>query len=138
MEVRDVRPSSANAGGADSDQPSRPISIPALGVDIAEAAGTVTIRAVPANSPGYDQGLNAGDQIVAIDGYRASAAFLTSYLGDKKSNDKVKLTVFRFDKLRDIPITLGADVRKEYRFSPVAQPTEEQKKLYHGYLNADL
>ena len=31
----------------------------------------------------------------------------------------IRLTLFRFDKLRDITFTLGFDVRKEYDFSSV-------------------
>lgn len=109
-----------------------------LGADLAEENGRLNIRTVAANTPAYDQGLNTGDQIVAIDGYRASQSFLQSYLADKKPNDKVKLTIFRFDKMRDIVFTLGGNMRRDYSFEPVDQPTAEQSKLYQGYLNASL
>lgn len=109
-----------------------------IGADTVETAGVLSVRSLAAGTPAYDQGLNSGDQIVAIDGYRANAMFLTSYLNDKKPNDTVKLTVFRFDKLRDIAIVLGADTRNEYDFSPIAEPTDAQKKLYRQYLNAEL
>ncbi|MEP6945621.1 MAG: PDZ domain-containing protein [Acidobacteriota bacterium] len=109
-----------------------------IGVNLAENGGVLTIRSVPAGSPGYDQGLNSGDQIIAVDGYRANQNFLTSYLGERKPGDKVRLTIFRQDRLRDIDFTLGANTQKDYSFAPVATPTDEQKKLYNGYLNADL
>ncbi len=109
-----------------------------IGADTVEADGRLNIRTLAAGTPAYEQGLNTGDQIVAIDGYRASTAFLTSYLNEKKPGDKVKLTIFRFDKIRDIDFTLGSDTRKEYDFTPVAEPTEEQKTLYKQYLNSDL
>ncbi|MCC6327102.1 MAG: M61 family metallopeptidase [Acidobacteria bacterium] len=109
-----------------------------LGADLAETDGRLTIRSVTAGTPAYEQGLNTGDQIVAIDGYRATQTFLQSYIGDKKPNDKVKLTIFRFDKLRDVNFTLGSDQRKDYSFAPVENPTAEQQRLYKGYLNADL
>jgi len=89
-------------------------------------------------TPAYDQGINSGDQIVAIDGYRASQTFLTSYLTERKPGDKVRLTIFRFDKMRDIDFTLGANLRQDYNFAPVANPTEQQRKLYHDFFNADL
>ncbi len=109
-----------------------------LGADLAEESGRLTIRSVPADTPAYEQGLNTGDQIVAVDGYRASQTFMQSYLGEKKPNDKIKLTIFRFDKLRDVTFTLGANMRKEFSFSPVANPTTDQARLYQGYLNAEL
>ena len=109
-----------------------------FGADLAEANGNLTIRTLSAASPAYEQGLNTGDQIVAIDGYRASQTFMQSYLAERKPSDKIKLTIFRFDKLRDVMFTLGADGRLDYIFAAVAAPTDDQKKLYKQYLNADL
>ncbi|MEJ7622435.1 MAG: PDZ domain-containing protein [Pyrinomonadaceae bacterium] len=109
-----------------------------LGADTVEENGRLTIRSLPAGTPAYDQGLDSGDQIVAIDGYRASATFLLSYLVDKKPGDVVKLSLFRFDKMRDISVTLGSDPRRTYEISRVAEPSEAQRRLYQQYLNANL
>jgi predicted metalloprotease with PDZ domain len=109
-----------------------------IGANLAEESGRLTIRSIAAGTPAYEQGLNTGDQIVAIDGYRASQSFLQSYLDERKPNDEVRLTIFRFDKLRDIPFKLGSNLRKDYDFSFVDGPTEDQKRLYKQYLNADL
>lgn len=109
-----------------------------LGADLAEANGVLTIRSISAGTPAYEQGLNTGDQIVAVDGYRASQTFLTSYIGERKPGDTIKLTIFRFDRMRDVPFKLGSNNRKDYSFGGVAEPTELQKKLYRDYLNADL
>jgi predicted metalloprotease with PDZ domain len=113
-------------------------SIPALGVDLAEENGRLTVRMILADTPAFEQGLNTGDQIIAVDGYRANQAFMQSYIGERRANDRVKLTIFRFDKLREIILTLRNNSHKTYEFAPVAEPTEEQKKLYKQYLNADL
>ena len=109
-----------------------------IGADLAEEGGRLTIRTVPANTPAYEQGLNTGDQIVAIDGYRASNAFLQSYLAERKPNDTVKLTVFRFDKLREVTFKLGANMRGDYSFKPVDKPSDSQRKLYRDYMKAEL
>jgi predicted metalloprotease with PDZ domain len=109
-----------------------------LGADLTETNGQLTVRSVPAGTPAYDQGVNAGDQVVAVDGYRANQAFLTSYFGDKKPGDKVRLTLFRFDKIKDIELTLGSNDRRHYEFAPVSGPTDTQRKLYHDFFNADL
>ena len=109
-----------------------------FGADLVEENGRLNIRTIPTGTPAYEQGFNAGDQIVAVDGYRTTLDFLQKYIGERKPNDKITLSVFRFDKLRDINLTLGVDARNEYSFAPVAEPTEGQKKLYHDYMNADL
>jgi predicted metalloprotease with PDZ domain len=111
---------------------------PYIGADLSEDGGRLTIRSIASNTPAYEQGLNTGDQIVAIDGYRASQSFLQSYLADKKPNDKVRLTLFRFDRLRDMDFVLGENTRRDYSFLPVETPSELQSRLYRDYLNAPL
>jgi predicted metalloprotease with PDZ domain len=82
--------------------------------------------------------LNANDQIVAIDGIRANQTFLGNYIGEKKIGDKVRLTVFRFDELRDIEITLGGRARTAYTIVAADAPTDEQRAIYRTFLGADL
>jgi len=109
-----------------------------VGADLVEDSGRLTVRNVRADTPAYEQGLNSGDQIVAIDGYRASQARLQQYVGERKPGDKVRLTIFRTDRLRDIELTLGENLRRDYSFVPVANPTDQQRRLYHDYMQSDL
>ncbi len=109
-----------------------------IGADLAEESGRLMIRSIPADTPAYEQGLNTGDQIVAVDGYRATQTFLQTYLGEKKPNDKVRLTIFRFDKMRELTFTLGGNMRKDYTIAPVDNATAVQTRLYQSYLNAEL
>jgi predicted metalloprotease with PDZ domain len=109
-----------------------------FGADFAQDGEKFTIRSIPAGTPAYNQGLNTGDQIIAIDGTRANQAFFTNYLSEKKAGDKVKLTIFRFDQLREIEITLGERIAPNFSIFAVKNPTEEQKALYRGYLGKDL
>jgi predicted metalloprotease with PDZ domain len=109
-----------------------------IGANLAEEDGKLLVRSIPADTPAYEQGLNTGDQIVAVDGNRASQAFLTSYIGERKPNDKVKMTIFRFDRLRDIEFTLGGNIRKSYSIVPVENPSDAQKTIYQSYMQAEL
>lgn len=111
---------------------------PYLGANTIETSGKVSVRAVPMNTPAYDFGLNANDEIVAIDGNRATQVFLTSYINGKKPGDKIKLTVFRFDQMRDIEITLGGRTPPNYKIVAVENPTEDQKRLYREYFGTEL
>ena len=109
-----------------------------LGANLAQVGERLNITAVPANTPAYEQGLNANDQIIAVDGNRASQTFLQSYLAEKRPGDKIKLTVFRFDEMRDIEITLGGRAPQNYEIIAVANPTDEQKRLYQSYFGTEL
>lgn len=109
-----------------------------LGANLAETDGRLTVRSLPANSPAYEWGLNTGDQIVAVDGYRAGQTFMQSYLNEKKPGDKVKLTIFRFDEMREIEVTLGGKTQPNYRIIAVENPSDGQKQLYRGFLADEL
>lgn len=109
-----------------------------LGANLSQQGDRLTVTSIPSDTPAYEQGLNTSDQILAIDGYRASQQFLQSYLGEKKVGDKIKLTVFRFDELREIEITLGATKPQNYKIVAVESPTDAQKALYKAYLGTDL
>ncbi len=109
-----------------------------LGADIAESNAVLTVRSVLAGSPAYEQGLNFNDQIVAVDGYKASNSFLSSYIGNKQPGDSIKLTVFRFDRLKEFDIRLGSDPRGDYSIVPVDSPSATQQKLYRAYMGIDL
>ena len=109
-----------------------------IGADTAEENGRLNIRGVTAGTPAYDQGLNTGDQIVAIDGYRASTQFLQMYLNEKKPGDKVTLSVFRFDQLREMEFVLGSNDRSDYSIVTVDSPSESQRKFYREYFKSEL
>lgn len=109
-----------------------------LGGTISETDGKLMVRSLPADSPAYQQGLNTGDEIVAIEGHRASTQFLTYMLGEKKPGDKLKLTIFRFDTLRQIEIALEARANPNFRLLAVIDASEDQKRLYKQFFGADL
>ncbi len=94
------------------------------------------VRNVPAGTPAYEQGLNSGDQIVAVDGNRAALAFLNARLEEKRPGEQLALTVFRFDELRTFNIKLGARADAPYRILPVKQPTPDQTRNYQSWLGA--
>jgi predicted metalloprotease with PDZ domain len=135
VRVRDVASSRAYNGTDAADGSLTIRSIPSMGIDLAEEGGKLSVRTVLAGSPAYEFGLNTGDQVLAVDGYRTNQAFMQRYMGERKAGETVKLTVFRFDKLRDISITVGQNTRTEYLFGQVDDPTETQSRLYRQYLN---
>jgi predicted metalloprotease with PDZ domain len=109
-----------------------------LGAETTQQGERLTVTAVPSDTPAYEQGLNTGDQIVAVDGIRSNQAFLQSAIAAKKPGDKLRLTVFRFDEMRTMEITLSGKVSTEYRLTPVQNPGGDQKRLYQGWLRSSL
>lgn len=109
-----------------------------LGANLRQDGDRLVVTSLPKGTPAYEQGLNANDQIIAVDGARANQTFLSNYIGEKKAGDKIRLTIFRFDELQDIEITLGGRARAAYTIVPVDNPTDEQRAIYRSYLGTDL
>ncbi|PYS82412.1 MAG: peptidase M61 [Acidobacteria bacterium] len=107
-----------------------------LGATLDQTGDRLTVRNVPAGTPAYEQGLNAADQIVAVDGFRATRDFLNARLADRRPGDALTLTVFRADELRTLTFKLGGRTSAAYRILPVPQPTDQQKRNYQAWLAA--
>jgi predicted metalloprotease with PDZ domain len=124
------------AGGDEAGRPAREEAY--LGATLAQDGDKLTVRNVPAGTPAYEQGLSAFDQIIAVDGFRATRDFLNARLADKRPGDTVALTVFRADELRTVTVRLGGRPNVSYRIVPVRQPTPEQARNYQSWLGAPL
>lgn len=105
-----------------------------LGADLAQDGDRLMVRRVYAGSPAYEQGLNTGDQIVAIGNMRASKDFFDARLREKRPGDLLPLTIFRSDDLSTLLIKLGGQANSIYRIVAVDKPTSEQKKIYESWL----
>ena len=119
-------------GAADPAQP--PVERPFFGADVAQEGDRLMVRRVYSGTAAYDQGLNAGDQIVALDGMRVNQQSFLARLAEKRLGDQLNLTIFRDDDLRVFAIKLGRRVATDYRILPVKQPTPEQTRLYKAWI----
>ncbi len=117
--------------------PDTPVRIKAfLGADLEQTGDRLLITHVRAGTPAYDQGLNANDQIVALEGARVTKETFDARIAEKKPGDTVRVTVFRFDDLRTFEIRLGSQVDAPFRIVPIAHASDEQKRIYQAWLGA--
>ena len=108
-----------------------------LGAEIGQTADRLLVRRVFSGTAAYTAGLNAGDQIVAINGMRATEEFLNARLKELALGDVLHLTLFRADDLRTLDVTIQrASGAVAYRIVPVAQPTAAQVRLRDQWLGA--
>jgi predicted metalloprotease with PDZ domain len=105
-----------------------------FGADLEQEENRLTVRRVLAGSPAYDQGLNAGDEIVALDNMRATRDFFNARLAEKKPGDLINLTIFRFDDLSTILIKLGGRAEGTYFIAQLPNQTASQKQIYRTWL----
>jgi len=116
--------------------PRAPIDRSFFGAEIAEENDRLMVRRVYAGTPAYEQGLNAGDQIVALDNMRVTREFFNQRMAEKKAGDLVNLTIFRFDDLSTLLIKLGERRKGDFRIVPLPNATAAQKQVYRAWLGA--
>ena len=100
-----------------------------IGADLVEAGERLNVKNVRADTPAYEQGLNAGDQVVAIDGYRATLARMQAQymvlMTQAEGTSTVTETIFenRFMHVGEL-IRMGADIHISGNQAVVHGPTQ--------------
>ena len=112
----------------------KPVERAYFGADTAQDGDRLIVQGVYAGSPAYDQGLNTGDQIVALNNMRVTKDLFDARIAEKKPGELINLTIFRFDDLSTLLIKLGSQTEGTYRIVPVENATELQKKIHQSWL----
>ncbi|HZI18629.1 MAG TPA: PDZ domain-containing protein [Pyrinomonadaceae bacterium] len=107
-----------------------------LGANLAQEGERLRVTNVPSDTAAYEAGLYANDQIVAVDGFRATRDFLNARLEEKRPGDVMTLTVFRNEELRTVNVRLAGRSEGAYRIVPVRNPSDAQRRAYQAWLGA--
>jgi len=119
-------------GNEDSEQ------FPQLGVKVQTENGRELIKFVEAGTPAYASGIDAGDELLAIDGIRVASQQLSDRLKDYKPGDTIQIAVFHQDELRTYPVTLATPAPSHYQLIAVEHPSLTQQQLFTGWLGVPL
>lgn len=113
-------------------------SEPYLGITLKSEKGAASVKFVEANSPAQHSGIDAGDELLAINGFRVSADQLNERLKDYQLGDAIQLTLFHQDELRTCSVTLAEPPANQFKVLPVEQPSPTQKQNFQGWLGESL
>lgn len=111
---------------------------PYLGTKVTTENGREMIKFVEAGSPAQIAGIDAGDELLAIDGLKATANSLGERLKDYQPNDTIQVSVFHQDELRTLPVTLASPCCRKYQVRPQANPSPTQHKNCTAWLGVPL
>lgn len=109
-------------------------SVPHLGVNVNADNGKTLIQFVEAASPAAAAGVDAGDELLALNGWRVTAEQLSDRLKDYKVGDTIQLSVFHQEELRTLSVTLAAPLPSRYQIMPVEKPSDAQRQNFTGWL----
>jgi predicted metalloprotease with PDZ domain len=100
--------------------------------------GSQTIASVLDGSPAFEAGLYAEDEIVALDGFKVDAATLVSRSEERRPGERVRVTVFRRDRLMELEVTLGSKPADAVYLARVERPSDAQKAAFRAWLGGSL
>ena len=109
-----------------------------IGAQFRAEGGRALVTQVLAGTPAFRAGLNAGDELVALDGLRITPETLPLRLAERRPGDRVPLTVFRRDELVTLPLEVELVAPPRLLLRSVDNPTPAQKRLHDDWLRVDV
>jgi predicted metalloprotease with PDZ domain len=108
-----------------------------LGVTTTDNGHAAEITDVIRGSAAYESGLNTGDEIIALNGYRIKGPELERRLSDFSPGDTMTLTVFRNQRLRTFEVPLTLQPVLPSTLHRVKDPTAVQRSIFESWLKTD-
>ena len=105
-----------------------------LGARTKMDGGRLVVENVPRGTPAYDAGVNAGDEILAIDDFRVLPDKFTERLQSYAPGQKVTLLVARREELKRLPVTLVAEPANTWQLAPRQDATPAQRAHLEAWL----
>jgi predicted metalloprotease with PDZ domain len=120
--------------GLDIDVQPRELPGGYLGVATRDQEGSLVISSVEWDSPASHAGLSAQDEIIALDGIRATSRTMGEILSQKKPGDKVKVLVSRRNTIREVEVVLGKKMERSFQIRPLSSPNPLQLAILKDWL----
>ncbi|WP_017325783.1 M61 family metallopeptidase [Synechococcus sp. PCC 7336] len=106
----------------------KPDSAPYLGMSVKANGNSTRIEKVAMGSPAQQAGIWAGDELLAIDGFKVTAKTLPERLKDYQPGQRVAIAVFQREELKLVEVTLGEPERNSFAIAPLPEATAEQRQ----------
>jgi predicted metalloprotease with PDZ domain len=105
-----------------------------LGIRTVAAGGGARVTHVLQGTPAHAAGLNAGDEIIALDGLRATHAEIPARLRHRDEGEKVAINLFRRGELLTVEVPLGERPAPKLRLVAVDYLELRQEEAFSAWL----
>jgi predicted metalloprotease with PDZ domain len=113
-------------------------SKPYLGILLQKQPEKVVVQNVLTGTPAAKAGLSAFDEIVAVDGIKATPEAWDRQIAERKPGSEVEFTLFRNHVLRNVVVKLGRQANLEYKLVPSKKLKAIQKKRLTDWLGQSI
>ncbi|MBO1270394.1 M61 family metallopeptidase [Shewanella sp. 4t3-1-2LB] len=107
---------------------------PYIGVTLGDG---LTLSRVARNSPAWQAGLDAGDELLALNGIKLTAEGFSKRLNDFQAGETIALTLFSNDTLVTRQVVLGQQASGKLQLQPVKGASGRQKAFFKAWLGID-
>ncbi len=111
---------------------------PYHGLKLADEGGRCRVKAVLADSPAETAGLEPGDELLALDGFRVGAESLGKRLKSRCPGDRLSLSVFHGDELLTRTLVLADPQPASWSLTPNPEATAAQRQAFRRWTGCDL
>ncbi|SPF54530.1 Peptidase M61 domain protein (fragment) [Candidatus Sulfopaludibacter sp. SbA4] len=99
-----------------------------LGINTHTQDGKLVITSVTADSPAQAAGLRAGDQVLEVDGTKATPKALNDLLAARKAGDRIKV--------QDVEVVLAANTKRVFAIREAVGPNALQAAILKDWMRA--
>lgn len=103
-----------------------------IGAEAQDRSGRTVFRTVRSDGPAA-AGVAAGDELVALDGWRCDAGGLGRRLAERRPGSRAVLTLLRGDRLVEATVRLGKAPEEGFRLTPAKKPGAAARRLLKGW-----
>ncbi len=96
-------------------------------------SGTERISRIEPDSPASAAGLNTGDELIAINGFRVTGS-IDARLKQYEVGDELDLLIARGGKLMNVELTVGTRDEKSWKLNASKNQTDDQKQRVNRWL----
>jgi predicted metalloprotease with PDZ domain len=109
---------------------------PCLGIVVNRDRGRELIKSVVSNSPAHLAGIDPGDELLAINGFKVSADRLNDRLQLFHSGQQIHLTIFHGDRLMTVPVTLSEPESQQYKLQALDHTSDRQRQQLKDWIGS--
>ncbi len=109
-----------------------------IGANLDTNKDLITIKTVDSDSPAWQAGLNAGDQILAIDNIKVTTGNITDRIKQMKPREAYTVHYFSAGRLHETIIKPITHPNPEFKIKPLEKPNKKQRKHFKTWTGQAL
>jgi predicted metalloprotease with PDZ domain len=104
------------------------------GFTIRQKEDSVFVAAVDYESPAWNAEIRRGQQLLKINGQKASADLFNKTINSSRPGDKINISCFVNNETRNIEFILGQKTEKSFKITPAENADPSQKQILDSWL----